>query len=80
MGCSAPRVMGLVRGRGEQRCAAPLPQLAAAAASAYKALRGAGKAAPLYPNYCGRTQCKGLKLGCEAVLQSTRAAVAIGAC
>jgi hypothetical protein len=39
--------MGLVRGRTEQRRAAPLPQLAAAAASAYKALRGAGEAAPL---------------------------------
>ena len=47
VGCSAPRVMGLVRGRTEQRRAAPLPQLAAAAASAYKALQGAGKAAPL---------------------------------
>jgi hypothetical protein len=47
VGCSAPGVMELVRGRTQQRRAAPLPQLAAAAASAYKALRGARKAAPL---------------------------------
>ena len=39
--------MGFVRRRREQRRAAPLSQLAAAAASAYKALRGAGEAAPL---------------------------------